>query len=160
TSGEATAAANAVRAYWEAMKGFLAAPNTITVQPDVPSVDVATGSIIENFVTTTVAVSATVATEPLPFANQALVQLRTGDYVGGRELRGRWFIPGQLESGSTNGRLTAAWRSALLSQTATFLTAASAGGGIVVWSPTHGVASNVNAHGVWDEFAVLRSRRP
>ncbi|MCZ6914752.1 MAG: hypothetical protein O7C59_10085, partial [Rickettsia endosymbiont of Ixodes persulcatus] len=47
TSGEATAAANAVRAYWEAMKGFLAAPNTITVQPDVPSVDVATGSIIE-----------------------------------------------------------------------------------------------------------------
>lgn len=159
TEGEAIAAANAVTALWATLDGFLHVGATINVQDDVPQVDPATGQIIQNFVVTTAATVTTVVGEPLPPSNQALVRLRTGDYVAGRELRGRVFIPCQLETGSLNGSLTVGWMGALDDAFEQLAVTASGAGGLVVWSPTHGVASNVTSISVWDQFAILRSRR-
>lgn len=159
TSGEAQAAANAVRALlfelqnrlWGAMEG--------TVLPDVPSIDPATGQIIENFVTTTTPVNFAGAGEVLPFASQALVRLRTGDFIAGKELRGRVFIPGIQEADCVAGELNPTAVTALQTAFNNLLTAGGPAGSLVVWSPTHGQASVVSVAQPWNQFATLRSRR-
>lgn len=159
TSGEAQAAANAVRGLLFELQNRLDTLMAADVLPDVPSIDPATGQIIENFVTTTARVEFAGASEALPPANQALVRLRTGDFVGGRELRGRVFIPGILESDAVTGSLNPTLVTALNTAFVNLMTAGGSAGDLVVWSPTHGVASIVTAAQTWTEFAVLRSRR-
>lgn len=97
----------------------------------------------------------TLTNDPLPYATQLVVQLRTGTYFGGRELRGRAFIPGFTEANSLDG-----------SPDSTLVAAAAdaidvlAGAALAVYSPTKKEWASVNSSGVYPEWAVLRSRRP
>lgn len=159
TAGEATAAVDAVDNFYDALATN--STNTLTnlVLGDVERIDPATGQIIEVFGGTSQSTTGTLTGDILPPTSQALLRLRTGDYVAGRELRGRVFVTGWLESHSTGGQPNATLVTALNGAAAGLLSAASAAGGWGVYSPTHRVFSLITATQVWSQFAVLRSRR-
>jgi len=93
-------------------------------------------------------------------ASQVLVRWRTGDIVGGRFVQGRTFIPGLAVDRLLNGNLSDDSRNQFLTSA---LALAAGVNGMVVWSrPTvdrPGSANPVVGATVWDELAVLRSRR-
>lgn len=159
TAGEATAAANAVRNFWFQLENQLSNTLSVSVQDDVPLVDPVTGQIIQMFSAPTAPVSFTSTEQVLPWTTQALFRLRTGDFVAGRELRGKLFMPGSTENRSLDGVPDNAWVT-LLNGNWTFSYGGLPSSNLpVVWSPTHGVFSNVTSATVWDQWAVLRSRR-
>lgn len=158
TSGEAPVAAAAVRAYWDGIKGFITSGGVIQVQSDVEQVDPATGFITAVYSTTSVAVNST-GNAPLPKATQGLVRWRTGDFVSGKEIRGRTFIPALANDAQLVGVPSTTFKTTLTTAGNTLLTSASAAGNLVVWSRKNGQASQVSSFSVWDQFAVLRSRR-
>lgn len=159
TSGEAVAAANAVRNFWFQLENILSDQYTVNVEDDVEQIDPVTGQIQQVFNAPTAPVAFTSTQHPLPNATQGLIRLRTGQYVAGRELRGRLFLPGATEDRNTAGNVDAAFIT-LINGNWTF-----AYGGLpstnrpVVWSPTHGQLAGVTSATMWDEWAVLRSRR-
>lgn len=159
TEGEAAAAALAAAAFWADLQDTLTAAYQFHFDGEVYRVDPATNQILEVFLTAGWDRDGTKAGETLPWATQGLVRWRTGTYVAGRELRGRTFIPGWLESESGGGVPSPAAVAAMNAAGLQFLTSAAPAGGAVVYSPTHGVASAISAAQAWDRWAVLRSRR-
>lgn len=95
--------------------------------------------------------------DPLPFANQALIQWRTGQYVGGREIRGKTFVPGLTEDASTGGLIAGNVVSGI--QAAANELISDGNGALRVYSPTRGTSAPVTSATVTNRFAVLRSRR-
>lgn len=95
--------------------------------------------------------------DPLPPATQCLVRLRTGVFVAGREVRGRIFIPSGGEALSVGGKPGGGRLTEL--QTAVGGLVGDINSTLVVFSRTHGVAPPVSSGSVWNQFAVLRSRR-
>jgi hypothetical protein len=92
--------------------------------------------------------------ERLPFATQGLCRLRTNTFFGGRELRGRLYIPGLTEDHSDAGVPNANFKTKV--QDALTLLGESA---LAVYSPTKHQWATVGATSVWSQWAVLRSRR-
>lgn len=159
TSGEAVVAAQAVRNFWAELANVLRIGHTFNPVDDVDLVDPATGLITGVFPTTTAVVNGTAADTALPWATQGLIRWRTGDYVNGREIRGRTFIPGFTEAAQVSGSPDATTITKINGAGDILLAAASGAGDLVVYSPTHRVASEVTSRSAWSEWAVLRSRR-
>jgi len=108
-------------------------------------------------VTSTV-VTGTEGTEKLPPATQGLIEWRTGFFVGGREIRGRTFIPGLSNSSSAaNGVPTSTWLTLAAAASTAIIGWTSSD--FVVYSPTKHQKALVTAGQPWNEWAVLRSRR-
>lgn len=128
------------------------------VDPTCVAMDESTGAIIGAFGISGTTGAGNVVGESIPFACQALAQLRTGVYVNGREIRGRIFIPGLTESNVTNGTLATATKNGI--DAAFGVLVADADADFVVWSRKNGQDSPVIAVTVWEQLAVLRSRRP
>lgn len=130
---------------------------TVVVSGDVAVIDVATGQQTAVLAGTEQTVACTGSGDVLPPANQLLCRFFTGTFINGRQLRGRMFIPGILEAnsgptGQPSGTFPTNVQGAL-----DVLVADSAE--IAVYSRTHGSASSVQSSSVWNQFAVLRSRR-
>lgn len=87
-------------------------------------------------------------------ASQVLVQLKTTDIVGGRRLHGRIFLPGCLESQSDDGFVGSGVLADTAAAAATCFT-----NDFAVYSPTHHTWATVTSTGIWNQFAVMRSRR-
>jgi hypothetical protein len=144
--------------FWNARKADV--DDSLAVQMDgvVLSIDEETGLPVDATAVDADTFTGTNDTDLLPSMNQGLLQLRTGVYVEGRELRGRIFLPGWGENKSTAGRPSVStlndW---VASANAELLGALDAT--IVVYSLTHKVFAPVIAITAWNEFAVLRSRR-
>lgn len=159
TSGEADAASAAVAAFLGVMDGNIASTYTWNIDQQAEFVDEVTGNV-----TGVESVPAGNGTgsgsgDPLPTATQALIRWRTNTYLNGREIRGRTFFPGFVETASTAGKVTTGLLSGLNTAAANFITGSSGAGNLVIWSPTHGQSATVLTGTAWDEFAVLRSRR-
>lgn len=155
--GSAVAANAAVGAFWTAVKPFITSGLSYATEAQVYAVSSVTGEITGLTPVGVISGAGTNATEALPFATQALVQWRTGVFTSGREIRGRTFIPGMVETsnvaGVPGGTLPA-----------TFNTAATAlisdpTSQLVIWSQTHLTAATVVTGTTWGQWAVLRSRR-
>lgn len=104
--------------------------------------------------------------DPLPAQTQGLARFNTSNFLRGRNVRGRMFLPGPLEGSSgTNGKPNAgyltAWNTALGLLGTTIVTPISQ----VVWSrPTapgasDGISSAVSSRTMSTEWAVQRGRR-
>lgn len=126
-------------------------------EPDVDSLDPATGTLTGSGTATPRSGTGGSATEALPQATQGLARLRTGSIVSGRELRGRLFIPAMTEADSSGGGVLAAAVTAF--NTALATAAARSDVAWVVWSRTHGTTADITSATMWTKFAVLRSRR-
>lgn len=94
----------------------------------------------------------------LPRECQALAQFRTGIYVGGREVRGRMYLPqptvGQATAG---GDPSTAFQSTMNTALTTYRTTPVSPP--CVWSKAHGVISPIQTAVIAPYFAVQRRRR-
>jgi hypothetical protein len=101
------------------------------------------------------------STEEVPQAAQALVQWRTGVYHNSREVRGRTFIPGILQTYCTDGQLDAGIVAGYADELNTFIT--SKGAVPVIWHRPKpgedGAMFAISSGALWPEFATLRRRR-
>lgn len=155
---DADNAASAVATFQGAIDAFQDSELTWRTDPQVVEINEANGQALGSYSTAAQTASGSVTGESVPFIAQALVRMRTGVYIAGRELRGRLFIPGLTEVNSTNGVLASATLTGLGIACDNLRTDADAEW--VVWSRTHGQDSVITAANVWEQFATLRSRRP
>lgn len=149
-------AVTAVGAFWGAVDALMDSEVTWATEDEVVVMS-NDGTITGSHSITPVTGAGALAAEALPLASQALVRWVTGQYVNGRRLRGRTFIPGLVEASNNNGRLVAA--SSTVIQNAANVLVAVATVDLAVWSKTHSVSFPVSSASVWSEFAILRSRR-
>lgn len=159
-SGDALAsaqsAADAVEDWLNALSPYIAAGQAFQVDPEAEEVDPVTGNVTGVASVVTINQTGDFAVNPVPQAAQALVRWRTGQYIAGREIRGRTFIPGMAGSqGNVNGELLPATLAAMQTASTAFLTASGHG----IWSPKNGQFELALTASVWPEFAVMRSRR-
>lgn len=126
-------------------------------EADVDEINVGTGEITAQTTVTTTPHAGTDSSEALPWATQGLIRARTGVFSGGREIRGRMFIPAFTEAQSSGGLPSSACRSDV--NTAVAVLANSTSAGWAVYSRTHHTVAGVSAATMWEEWAVLRSRR-
>ena len=152
----AQAAADAVEDWLNALSPYIAAAQSFQVDPEAEEVDPVTGNVTGVASVTTITQTGDFSVAPVPQAAQALVRWRTGEYVAGREIRGRTFIPGIAGSQtSTTGELVPATLAGMQTASTAFLTASGHG----IWSPKNGQFELALTASVWSEFAVMRSRR-
>lgn len=94
TTARVTALHDAFQDTWSGLSQFLRSGTSITVEPDFPIIDPATGEI-QTVLTATDSVDALAGnggTPAPPWSAAALVQFRTGQYVNGRRVQGRMFF--------------------------------------------------------------------
>jgi hypothetical protein len=160
-AGAATASAVAVKNFLQALASNLAAGMTAQVQDEQNVIDTSTGKIVSVEAGTHQSSTAFIGTgDPLPFATQVLLRLSTAQFNDGRRLRGRMFIPGNLEAVCQAGALAPASFTTYNTPAQALLTASSSSGKWAVWSKRHLGWASVDSVTVWDQFAILRKRRP
>lgn len=148
----------ATQAFWTGLDAFLAPTLIATTNREVAVIDVdtdtqvgmelATGSNTHTFHG---------SGERLPWATQGLVRWRTSTFVGGRELRGRTFIPAFAETANAGGTVEPTVTSAVDLVAADLVTDPDAL--FVVYSPTHHVIAPPIFGSMWNQWAELRTRR-
>jgi hypothetical protein len=156
--GTAANAVAAVAAFWNQAKNTIDNAWNYATDSVVLTIDETTGEPTGADGVTPVSSAGTDSNDHLPSMTQGLIQLRTGVYVSGRELRGRIFIPGPTEDVNVAGKpksdYKAAWLDAVEDQLINGLDV-----DFRVYSRAHGSASPVISASVWDEWAALRTRR-
>lgn len=156
-SAGVTAARAALSTWLTAVAGQCHTSLGFSLEPEVDVVDPNTGQVTGVLTAAALNVSGTNAGDLLPLATQWLCRWRTDDFVGGREVRGRTFIPGPTRNGALNGQPTTAAIAALNAANATLVGDSAAG--FAVWSRKLLSAHDVSSGSAWSKFAVLRSRR-
>jgi hypothetical protein len=154
---EAEAQVLSIGTFWGAVDALMNNDVDWATEAEVERVNVATGDVEAVFVTTPQTGTGALVTELLPLVAQAVVRWRTGVFVGGREIRGRTFIPGLTEAANTGGSVTPA--NAATIQAAAQAMIDDVTWEMVVWSRTHAQAPEVATASVWSQFSYLGSRR-
>lgn len=154
----ASQAVTAVAAYMNSISALVTSSCTLTTEGDVAVIDTATGNIVGVDTGTSVVKPGTGGAGQVPSANQVLVRWLTNTYLGGRQVRGRMYLP-YFASGAvgTNGQVTGATQTAVNNATSAYITGLT--GQACVFSPANGVAVQISGYNVWNQFAVMRSRR-
>lgn len=157
TQTAADEAASAVSAFWGAVDNLIDSGLAWTLVREVVQLDLATGLPEAMYTVAAATGTGSVSGNQVPFASQAIIRWRTGTFLGGRELRGRTFIPG-LQGGSADGTVPSATITAF--ETAAAALIADADSEMVIWSRTKQAQAPVASGTCWNQFGVLRSRRP
>jgi len=151
-------AASAAVAFWNGMQAAITSTVSRQVLPEVKQIDPVSGDATAVYNTAGGDLTAGGATgAPLPWTTQGLIRLRTGQFVSGREVRGRIFVPGFTEDANDAGRPNSSARGVFNSAVSSLISDPDSI--LVVYSPSHGLFRVVNAGNAWTEWAVLRSRR-
>lgn len=168
----ADAAASKVGNYWNEFRAVWLSTVSYSVQQTVDVVTPSSGQLTGQLsVAAHTGAGAVAGSDLLPPHVQGLVRFTTAEFVNGRRVRGRSFVPGLLESsngpsGSPAGQLVTTTAPAAI---VAILNAANAQ--LVVWSrpfthvqpsdpPTRiGTTHVVTSGELQPKFAVLRSRR-
>jgi hypothetical protein len=155
--GSAAQQRDAVVAFLTATNDQRATSSTWTIATDVKRFNVATGALESINTVTTATDTGDDGGDILGVATQGLLRLLTTSIVSGRLLRGRLFLPANTETVNSGGGPTSTYRSDYEAAAATLIAEANTNWG--VWSRTHGAFVGVNSASVWNQWAVLRSRR-
>jgi len=150
-------AADAVVGFWNDCKTAIVNDLTMSTETSVYVIDGPTGQPTGVETVTGGSISGTSSSDPAAWAQQGLIEWRTGNFIDGREIRGRTFIPGPSYDLGGNGVPTSLYKSKLQTAIDNFL-----GNGLIhfqVYSRTHHLAAEVVAASIWPKWAVLRSRR-
>lgn len=150
-------AANAVRAFWDGVKTKVSNLYSFQVELAVEDIDIATGKPVGLTAVTAAVVTGTIATGVNPWQTQGLIQWRSGVFLGGRELRGRTFIPGTLIADEGTGVPTASYITTL--NTAASTLASDPNSSLAIYSRKKRAIGVVTSGQAWNKWAVLRSRR-
>jgi len=95
--------------------------------------------------------------DPLPWQTQSIVNWHTGSYTGGREVRGRTFVPAPVETYNETG-VPDGTQILKLTEAAALMVGLGTGT-MVLWSPKNGLFYPIVAADVPAKWMVLRSRR-
>ena len=130
-------------------------PLSISIPASGDKIDSNTGQISGSWTSgTTTTIPGVGSAARVNSATQVLIQLRTDLILNGRHLRGRIFMPGLALNGIVNAKLDPTVLTNVQTAAATM-----AIGRLCVYSTTHKEFATVTAVTVWDQLAVLRSRR-
>lgn len=143
--------------FWTTVAGQIANDLTLQIEQEVAEVDIATGEVTGIVPVSSASISGGDTRNALSWATQGLLRLRTGTYVGGREVRGRVFIPAPTDGNNSNGQPATGYQTAINAALATLL--GSSTSELMVYSRKHRDAVPVLSGTVWNQWAVLRSRR-
>ena len=157
TAADAAAAHSATTTFWSAVDALITSQVTWVCEAIVAEIDLATGQQVDAHVVPQTTGTGFLAGEPMPWASQALIRLHTLIYQNGRSVRGRIYVPGLTVSALASGFL-ATQDMATLDAAAEALVA-DAGSLFAVYSRTTASAVEVDATSVWNQWAVMRSRR-
>lgn len=128
------------------------------VSQDVVEIEALTGVQVARWTVTNVAAAAGQNVgDPLPFQTQGMINWRTGVFAFGREIRGRFYLPGPSETSNTAGLPLAAYITDL--NAAAAVAVADTNAELVVWSRKNGAAPPATAGLTATGWRVLRSRR-
>lgn len=157
-STDATAAAAAWRAFLTGFSFQFSSQITAQIDPFVAQIDAPSGDITGGY---TIATPAGVVGQEtgamLPTQTQSLTTLYTPLYVGGRNIKGRVFLPAYTEAANDfDGTLLSSYATALEAEWATLL---GTGPDLLVYSRKNGTDAPVSAATVSTKWSVLRSRR-
>lgn len=163
---EADEVTEALHDFWDAIKGFITTGVSIQIQPEVEVVNPLNG-LIENVLTSNSIAIASTGNAALPKATQGLVRLRTNAFVAGRRVQGRVFIPALANDAQLTGIPSAAFMTGVANAAEAMRVALEPGNADwSVWSrPVTGEGARdgsnhpISSVSVWNQFAVLRSRR-
>ena len=156
--GSSAAAAAAVHTFLNDIRSRVDDFGSMQIETDVANIDVATGQITSLDAVTQDVVTGADGGEHLPGATQGLLQLRSGVYVSGRELRGRLFLPAPTEGMNTAAGIPDAIYQGQMAAAGNALV--TDGGSLwVIYSRTHAAITPVALTTCWNKWAVLRTRR-
>lgn len=155
---------DAVVDFWTLCAGAIDSELAMTVLGEIAVIDEATGTLTGVESATPVVVAGGASGDALPLATQGLIRWRTGEFVNGREVRGRTFVPGPVEVLSTGGRPESSYVGGLNTAAAGLIAETTAA--LLIWHRPgpNAVLEPGSSHPVltgstWSEWAVLRSRR-
>jgi hypothetical protein len=146
-----------VHQFWTDQANFIAAAVDWIVEGEYAVIEDSTGNIVDVGDGDSLAGGGTQATETLPWANQALVNWNTGQYINGRQLRGKTFIPGLTQVSNVNGSLNPSHQASLQQRADELIS--DGNGAFRIYSPTHLTSAPVTGRNVPTLISVLRSRR-
>lgn len=158
--GSADAQIDMVRDFWTALAGSMDNGVTATVEGDCAVIESTSGAVVGIDSGTALTVVGGSASAALPPSNQLVLHEFTSLFVGGRQLRGKTFIPGQIITvADAAGAPTTTIKGTLLAAANAMVTASDSLGNWQVWSKTHLVASDIVSVSTPSKFGVLRTRR-
>lgn len=155
--GTSQAAASAWRKALGDQVGNFIAPYTYQPITFVDVVDPVTGNTLGVEPVSVPLLAFTATDDPLPPYTMLLIRWRTGLYNAGREVRGRTNIARLGELANTQGKVTAASLTAWQARADALI--ADLDCRHVVYSKKGGGWSDTITASVWEQFAVLTSRR-
>ena len=160
TEGDAQPEVDAVAQFWTDFATHIHNAVDWTVEGVVANIDETNGQIVGFSTNDDATGSGAAGSDPLPYANQMLLRVRTGVFVAGREVRGHVNIPAITDPDSPNGVPSSSASSNLqTSSDDNLFGAGGLNGALLVWSRKNGQAHPASSSSVAPFFAVLRSRR-
>jgi hypothetical protein len=150
-------AANAVHKFWDDLKGAISNAYTFQVEEDVYKIDEGTGQPVASYATSTSLVTGTPSGDPLPWATQGLCRWSTGVFIAGRQIAGRTFIPGMLESTNVAGVPDSVIKGAINTAASNLISDTLSE--FRIYSRKNGVSEIVSGGAAWSKWAILTSRR-
>lgn len=157
STGTAQQAANAAAAFWGTVDNRMATNVLWATEAAVYRVDETTGQPTSVDQTTVSSGAGSGSATQLPIQTQGLCRLRSGIFVGGREVRGRFYIPGLTENdndlGAPNAGVLAVVNPALTTL------AAGTGYSLSIFSRVHGALYDVTSQEMWTTWSSLKTRR-
>lgn len=150
---------SAVLDFWNALNGAFAPGVTWTMVNPIPIIESTTGQVVSVVTGDGGTGTESSSHEPLPFATSGLLQLHSGVFVAGREVRGRCFIPYPHEQDQTTGKPGSDYINAVQDAADTLLGSSGSNGAWAIWSRANARFELVTSTAVWSNWAVMRSRR-
>lgn len=139
------------------LKGWVNTSVTITTEGDVAQVDSATDQIVGVSTVSPMTRTGSGTGSAFPPANQILVRWLTGSFAGGRQIRGRMYIPYLTTGAATGSGVNPAAITSINGGVSSYLTAM--GPAAVVYSRKNHSSPAISSFSVWNQFGVMRSRR-
>lgn len=144
---------------FNADSGMFSDDVTITAINPIPIIEVSTGNVVDTAVGDGGTTPGTAAGDLLPPATSGLMQMHTGVYVGGREIRGRTYLPYPVVGNNDNGVPSSSYIASIVDLSEQFNDSDHANGAWVIYSRAHARAEYVTQVSGWGEWAVMRSHR-
>jgi len=146
-------------AAFDAESGLISDMITGEAVNPIPIIEVSSGDVVDVAVGDGGTVLGTASGDLLPREVNGLLQLHTGVYVGGREIRGRTFVPYPVEPSNDGGVPGTSYIAGLADLGDQFNNPDAANGAWVIYSRAHARAEYVSSYTGWSQWASLRSRR-
>ena len=144
---------------FDADSGMFSDDCTITAINPIPIIEVSSGNVVDTAIGDGGTTAGTAAGDLLPPATCGLMQFHTGVYVGGREIRGRTYLPYPVVGNNDNGVPSSSYIASIEDCYDKFNGASFGNGAQVIYSRTHARAEYVSLASGWGEWAVMRSHR-